>query len=115
MSATVALTVADIFDGRGSLRADSKTVVEQIGFWVRAELGLHSAVTDEEDGYVKFKMGGRRSHWLWVRLNPLDLYDIRITKYDRKQMGHLPVSGRDDIYADQLGEAIRALATTEGA
>ena len=107
---TPALTVDDIFDGRKGHRAEAQTTFAQIGFWVRAELGLNTPVYDNEDGYLKFKMSGRRNHWLWVRLNPADLYDIRITKYSSKLLSHLLVAGADDLYAEDLGFGIRALA-----
>jgi len=101
-------SVEAIFDGRGSRRADAQQTLHQMGVMERGALGLHSPIADADDGYVKFKMG-KRSRWLWVRLNAADAYDLRITRYSSKDMAHFPDWGRDDVYAEDLRRVLTNL------
>lgn len=101
-------TIGGIFDGRPGRPADASTTVAQMGMWERAALGLHSPIKDDAEGYVKFKMG-KRSRWLWVRLNGSDRYDLRITRWSAKDLGHHPEWGVDDVYADNLRSVLTDL------
>ncbi len=104
-------TIESITATKGS-PADALTIWKQVNVWTWIGMGARaSRVIRCEDGIrVAIYLGaGTHKRTLIIKLNGADLYDIEIGRVRRSDFEWIVEAQDRDIYAEDLGRALRDL------
>jgi hypothetical protein len=106
-------TTIDTITTEKGLPADAHVIwSHHVNLWTWIGMGARPrTVIRTEDGLmVDIYLGaGIRKRRLVIKVNRSDLYDIEIGRVHRRTLEWIPEAQRRDIYAEDLGQAIRDL------